>query len=188
MDDPIWKTGRPLGEVSVQPLYHFEYRILHDQRLALVRRVDLWHQIGLPASFVAFGFLFQLGIVRSDATLLITAAAASSFIILLVMGYARRLDNRAVTLYPRIITLELMLDFFFYREYIKSQGKTEQAFVERCEALTAGSTVDLYNRVKSEFDVKDFPLKNRHLLRLYLMSFLLICAFVLIAGLELSSL
>jgi len=36
-------------------VYHYEYTNIHNERIALVRLMHLWHQIGFPAAIAIFG-------------------------------------------------------------------------------------------------------------------------------------
>ncbi len=74
-----------------------------------------------------------------------------------------RIDRDVVGLYPRIIYLELILDYDFYRDFLRRRrrGETERAFIEKCEQITAETTTELWRGVYSNFDAKSFPGSRR---------------------------
>lgn len=65
-DENNMDQGRKLQEIKDSPqVYHFEYTNIHNQRIALVRLIHLWHQIGFSASLVVYGFFFGYGASKS---------------------------------------------------------------------------------------------------------------------------
>jgi len=57
-----WNAERDLQELKQSPsVYHFEYQSIHNQRVALVRIIHLWHQIGFPVALGVFGWFYSLG-------------------------------------------------------------------------------------------------------------------------------
>ena len=72
-------------------------------------------------------------------------------------------DRDVVALYPRIIFLEILLDYDFYREYLRRspRGETERSFVEKCENTNAETTDELWREIKNNFNLKDFPGQRR---------------------------
>ena len=181
-------SGQPDGPIKAPPsaFLHFEYSALHNYRIALTRRVDLWHQIGFPAAFVVFGFFFNWGTAERDGLILLSGAGAASGILFFVKHYTSILDQRAIGLYPRIIALELILQFYFFRDYLRtlpqqSPNGAERAFVEQAEALAAQHPDNLYEAIQANFDPTQFTLRPRLLNRLQQASWVLISAFWLIA-------
>lgn len=165
-------------------LFHFEYTNIHNHRLALLKRLDTWHQICIPASFVVFGFFYQLGASRESAILLISAAILSSIIILMMILYARRIDRKIIESYPRILTIEILLGYHFYRDYLGNLGERESEFVRRCQEITYTCPDQLHEAVSSEFSHCYFPLTTRHTARLHFGAGVLIAAFIVMALIE----
>jgi hypothetical protein len=180
------KTSRALTEVSdAGHFYHYEYVALHNQRMALVRRIDLWYQITFTASILIFTLVMNYGTKNCDAYAVGFGAAVSSILIILTWSFTRSLDRALVKLYPRIITLELVLDFRFYRAYLtglKSRKGTEKRFVETVEAIEANTVAELYEKVFKAFERKDFPWRHRLPPILGIGAILLVLAFILAAG------
>lgn len=172
METQIGKMSRALNSIENQsPVYHFEYLSIHNQRIALVRRIDVWHQITLPASMLVFGFFVNSEITRSNWMALVFGAFSASLIVWFVHAYARSMDQAVVRLYPRIVTLELLLDYRFYRDYLKNiKSKevvsSEKRFVERCEALQVETAAQLSDEVSKLFNPADFPRRRRRQLSL----------------------
>lgn len=136
-------------------VYHFEYTALHNQRIAVVRLIHLWHQIAFPASLTIFGFLANLATSRSNNILLILALIFAALLLLFARVYSRTLDIIITDLYPRIITLELLLDYRFYRDYLRQNQSTTKAISE-CEKLDCENTASLNEEV-SKILSKDRP-------------------------------
>ncbi len=153
-------TGTNRGQV-----YHFEYTNIHNHRLALIRRVDRWHQIAYAAIFVLFSLMLGSETVRSDVQLRLGASLLGSLFLGFVMVYSKRLDNGVVRLYPRLVTLELILDYHFWRDYLGALGNREAKVVEKCESETADNSTELNDKVTKNF--KRFPFVHRYLARLF---------------------
>lgn len=153
--------SRNLSDLPAPQVYHYEYVSLHNQRIALVRRIDLWYQIALPTSILIFGTLVTYGTGQQDRLMVALGAVFPSALLLLTYLYTRGLDQGVVNLYPRIITLELLLDFRFYRTYLRGCGDPARRFVETCEALDAETTAQLSAGIQQAFCRDDFPWRRR---------------------------
>jgi|SRR3989344_550591 len=161
-NEESWNFARKLEEVKVSAAaYHFEYLSIHNQRIALVRLIHLWHQIGFPASLTIYGWFYGLGSSAHDSTMFVAGAVLASLIVLFIRAYARQLDRGVVKLYPRIMALELMLDYHFYRGYLRSKGKSEAEFVTNCEKVAATTTSDLWKSIEDCFTRSAFPYWRR---------------------------
>jgi hypothetical protein len=66
--------------------------------------------------------------------------------------------------YPRLLALELMLGFHFWRETLKALKEKEQAYVEECERVGKGasSASDLWQRVRAVPRPRFSPFKRGH--------------------------
>jgi hypothetical protein len=157
------KTSRALAEVSdAGHVYHFEYATIHNQRVALVRRIDLWYQITFPASILIFTLLLNYGTTNCDPYAVGFGAAISSLIIVLTLFFTYSLDQSIVNLYPRIITLELVLDYRFFRAYLHGlKGNPAKKFIETVEAIEANTVAELNEKVVKAFRAQDFPWRRR---------------------------
>ena len=140
-----------------------EYRVIQEQRLAVIRSYNLWYAFGHFIAHSYFWLLLNLSLTLSSRPLMIATAATAS----LMIGFAYRvvliIDRGVVGLYPRIIFLELSLDYDFYRDYLRRRhrGDTERSFIERCEGLRAATATELWNQIYSLFNEKDFPSDRR---------------------------
>ena len=139
--------------------YQFEYLNIQNQRIALVRIVHLWYQIALPASITFFGL-----IVRNQTNISLIwvgGIVAVAFIWFVRFFSTRHLDRAIVNLYPRIIALELILDYYFFRNYLRGLGDKEDGIVEKCESIKTDDISELWKKVRKEFESYKFPFKGR---------------------------
>lgn len=141
--------------------YCYEYTNIHNQRIALVRIIHLWHQIGFPAAYAIFGFFFSFGFSRDKWPFIPIGALVSSLVIYLVRKFALSRDRMVIKLYPRILTLELILNYYFYRNYLRGKGEAAKKFVEKCEEMTVKNTDELQCKVGCEFRDEFFPSNQR---------------------------
>jgi hypothetical protein len=102
---------------------------------------------------------FSLG----SRPILFAAALVASLIVWFAYRVILTIDRDVVRLYPRIVFLELMLGYDFYRDYLRRspRGETERSFVERCEAIRASDTDDLWQQMYNIFKEQDFPADRR---------------------------
>ena len=73
------------------------------------------------------------------------------------------IDRDVVRLYPRIVFLELLMGYDYYRDYLRSRprGDTERSFIEKCEQIEAATAAELWEQVYSQFKQQDFPADRR---------------------------
>jgi hypothetical protein len=136
-----------------------EYKVIHDQRRATIRSYNMWYAFGHAVAHGYFWLMLFLSLDLASRPLLIAAAFAASLIIWFAYKAVLMIDRAVVSLYPRIIFLELILGYNFYRDYLRSRpnGDTERSFIEKCEQLHAQSTTELWDQIHSQFKDKDFP-------------------------------
>jgi hypothetical protein len=136
-----------------------EYSAIHDQRLALIRSYNLWYACGHLFALAYFWLLLNLSLSLSSRPMLVAAGLSASAIVWFAYRVVLGIDRGVVALYPRIIFLELALGYDFYRDYLRRRprGDTERSFIEKCEQIEAGSLVELWSQVYSNFNDKDFP-------------------------------
>jgi hypothetical protein len=149
------------GRASAAP--ETEYEVIHDQRRGTIRSYNMWYAVGHLVAHGYFWLILFLSLDLASKPLLIGAAIVASMIV----GFAYRavlmIDRAVVSLYPRIIFLELQLGYDFYRDYLRSRpnGDTERSFIEKCEQLHARSTAELWDQIHSQFKENDFPADRR---------------------------
>ena len=154
MEKPNSVSERKIDTVQkLEPKYHFEYVAIHDQRIALIRSYTVWYFIGLPTSIGVFSFFIYFGLSIGNIQLLALGGIISSLISWVTYSISVSVDRDVVGLYPRIIFLEILLGYDFYREYLRRspRGETERSFVEKCENASAETTDDLWRELKNNF-------------------------------------
>ena len=164
MENTTPQGGRNIGAVQgLEPKYHFEYVAIHDQRIALIRSYTVWYFIGLPTSIAVFSFFIYFGLSIGNIPLIALGGIISSIISWVTYSISVGVDRDVVALYPRIIFLEILLDYDFYQEYLRRspRGETERSFVEKCENTNAETTDELWREIKNNFNLKDFPGQRR---------------------------
>jgi len=156
----------PKGKIG-NDYYHFEYTCLHNQRMSLVRIIHLWYGASIPTSAVVFYKIFTSGFFIGGKIFFVPLFAIAVLVAGLLI--CRQIDQGIIRLYPRIITLELMLDFYFFRNYLKGlpklQGKeTDKGFifVRQCESSqNLKNKKKLWEEVQSKFKPEYFPFHKR---------------------------
>jgi hypothetical protein len=140
-----------------------EYEVLHDQRLGAIRSYNMWYAIGHLAAHSYFWLILFLSLDLASKPLMIAAAVVASLIVWFAYRAVLQIDRSVVSLYPRIIFLELRLGYDFYRNYLRSRpnGDTERSFIEKCEQLHGNSPADLWQQIHSQFKENDFPPDRR---------------------------
>ena len=140
-----------------------EYKVIHDQRLAVIRSYNMWYAFGHVVAHAYFWLLLSLSLTLSSKPLMIATAFTASLVILFAYRVVLTIDRGVIGLYPRIIFLELILDYDFYRDYLRRRlrGDTERSFIERCEGIHAATSDELWNQIYSLFNEKDFPADRR---------------------------
>ena len=70
-------------------------------------------------------------------------------------------DRAVVKLYPRIVALELMLDFYYYRHYLRSLEKFDKC-IRNCESVVSVKTTsELWDHTRHEFEEVGYSSKGR---------------------------
>jgi hypothetical protein len=140
-----------------------EYRVLHDQRLAVIRSYNVWYAFGHVIAHGYFWLMLFLSLDLSSKPLLFAAAFAASLIVWFAYRVILIIDRGVVGLYPRIVFLELILGYDFYRDYLRRRprGDTERSFIEKCEQINAATAAELWEQIYSQFKDKDFPADRR---------------------------
>jgi hypothetical protein len=165
--------------------YDTEYRVLHDQRLAVIRSYNVWYAFGHTVAHLYFWLLLFLSLDISRMPLLIAAAITASSIVWFAYRVVLIIDRDVVRLYPRIVFLELVVGHDFYRDYLRNRprGNTERSFIEKCEQIHAATPESLWEQIYSQFKQQDFPADRRitgHFKRAAYLSIVLFWAIVAI--------
>jgi hypothetical protein len=140
-----------------------EYRTIHDQRRATIRSYNMWYAFGHLVAHGYFWLMLFLSLDLASKPLLVGAAIVASMIVWFAYRVVLTIDRAVVSLYPRIVFLELSLGCDFYRDYLRSRpnGDTERSFIEKCEQLHAESCAELWGQIHSQFKDRDFPADRR---------------------------
>lgn len=149
------------GQQSVS--HETEYGVLHKQRLTVIRSYNLWYAFGHVVAHAYFWLILMLSLSLGSRPLLLAAAVVASLIVWFAYRVVLIIDRGVVSLYPRIIFLELVLGYDFYRDYLRRRprGDTERSFIEKCEGIVAASESDLWQQIYSHFKDQDFPADRR---------------------------
>ncbi|MBL4726694.1 MAG: hypothetical protein JKY83_08490 [Rhizobiaceae bacterium] len=172
-------------KLDVDTLHATEYREVHEQRMALIRFYNVWFAIGCGVAFSSYWLILNLSLTMASRPTLIAGALVASAI----MGFSYRavlsIDREVVGLYPRIIFLELLLGYDFYRDYLRRRprGNSERSYVERCEQIEAENPDHLWDNVYSLFNQKDFPSGRRLSVHFRAATYLSIILFWIIVAL-----
>ncbi|MBL4597460.1 MAG: hypothetical protein JKX93_00685 [Rhizobiaceae bacterium] len=154
---------RSAARLDATDFHVTEYKEIHEQRMALIRSYNVWFAIGCAIAFSSFWLILNLSLTMSSRPMLIAGALVASAI----MGFSYRavlsIDREVVALYPRIIFLELLLGYDFYRDYLRRRprGNSERSYVERCEQIDADNPYELWGKTYSLFNRNDFPAARR---------------------------
>ena len=140
-----------------------EYVEIHKQRRALIRSYNLWYAIGCVVAFGSFWLIINLSITVGSRPIMIAGAVVASVIMWFAYRAVLSIDREVVALYPRIIFLEFVLGYDFYRDYLRRRrrGNSERSFIEKCEQIKADNPQQLWDQIYSYFDQKDFPAGRR---------------------------
>lgn len=159
-----WEEGRRLEELrETGSAYESEYAAMQAQRLAVIRQYNMWYAIGLAVSITAYWPLVFMSLTVASLPLMVAAGVIASCVVWFAYRAVLTIDRGVVALYPRIIFLELVLEFDFYRDYLRRRprGDTERSFIEKCEQITAATTTELWREIYTHFNAKDFPADRR---------------------------
>jgi hypothetical protein len=154
------------GEVKAAPAigaYATEYTALHDQRLAVIRSYNVWYAFGHGIAHAYFWLMLFLGLDTGRTPLLVAAAIAASLIIWFAYRVVLIIDRDVVRLYPRIVFIELVAGYDFYRDYLRNRphGHTERSFIAKCDEIQVATPDKLWEQICSQFKQQDFPADRR---------------------------
>jgi hypothetical protein len=123
----------------------------------------MWYAFGHAVAHAYFWLMLFLALDISSQPMVFAAAVSASLIVWFAYRAVLIIDRGVIWVYPRIIFLELLLDFHSYRDYLKRRprGDSERAFIETCEQLHATSQHDLWHQIDSRFKERDFPADRR---------------------------
>lgn len=140
-----------------------EYAEVHNQRMALIRSYNMWYALGCVIGFGSFWLMLNLSLTIASRPLMVVSAVVASAIMWFAYRAVLRIDLEVVSLYPRIVYLELVLGYDFYRDYLRRRprGNSERSFVEKCEQINAETPEQLWDNIYSHFNHKDFPGNRR---------------------------
>jgi hypothetical protein len=167
---PSLPANEDLGKVADEAHFHYEYQVIHNQRVASGRIIHIWYQIAFASSPLIFSSILSLardgsGTFRDGGimVLAIVAGAAPPFFSLFYVWSF--IDRTIRGYYPRLLALELMLGFQFWRETLKAHQGEEKAYVEECERArqVAVSASEFWERVRKIRMARFSPLKRGHL-------------------------
>lgn len=160
MNKRFWEIGRKLDDLqNVVGPYESEYKAIHDQRVALIRSYNMWYAFGFVVAFSSYWILLSLSLSVSSLPLMIAGGVTASCMVWFTYRVVLNIDRAVVALYPRIVFLELLLEYDFYRDYLRRRprGNTERSFIEKCEQIDAETTAELWHEIYSHFNDQDFP-------------------------------
>lgn len=186
MNKKFWETGRKIDELQKAiEAYASEYEAIHDQRIALIRSYNMWYAFGFVISYSSYWLLLYLSLSVSSLPLMIAGGVTASCMVWFAYRAVLNIDRSVVSLYPRIVFLELILEYDFYRDYLRRRprGDTERSFIEKCEQIDAETTTDLWNEVYSHFNDQDFPGDRRLFTHFKRAAFLSVAMFWIIIAL-----
>ncbi len=140
-----------------------EYAEVHEQRMALIRSYNMWYAIGCIIAFGSFWMMLNLSLTIASRPMMIAGAIVASAVIWFTYRAVLSIDREVVRLYPRIVYLEIMLGYDFYRDYLRRRprGNSERSFVEKSEQLSAENPDQLWDQIYSHFNQNDFPGSRR---------------------------
>ena len=160
MNEQRWETGIPIDEVVTDCTYFAaEYAAIHAQRINLIRTYNMWYAFGIGVSLTTYWVLVHLSLSISSLPLVFAGAAIATIIVAFAYRVVLTIDRDVVALYPRVVFLELVLGYDFYRDFLRRRprGDTERSFIEKCEQIDAKDTLELWREIYSEFNARDFP-------------------------------
>ena len=140
-----------------------EYMAIHEQRLALIRAYNIWYIIGHAMALAFYWLLLYLSLRLASRPLMIAAGVTASAVVWFAYRMVTQIDRGVVALYPRIVFLELLLGYDFYRDYLRRRprGDTERSFIEKADQMEAGSLQEMWDQLYSQFNSQDFPADRR---------------------------
>jgi hypothetical protein len=166
----------------------FEYMKIHDQRTALSQYISNYFNGGIlysSAILVAFiGFGKTSGVAGATHPLLFVVGGIISIsvlfmTILLISSYERAM----VSLYPRIVAIELLLNYHFFRHYLLNQGGVYKSFVDDCNKLPQTDATEVWESVRKRGESLQYDWKRTTIqLRMFVIYALLVM-YIVVVGL-----
>ncbi len=165
-----------------------EYAEIHNQRLALIRSYNMWYAIGCGIAFSSYWLILNLSISVGSRPMLIAGAVVASVIMWFDYRAVLSIDREVVALYPRIIFLEFVLGYDFYRDYLRCRprGNSERSYIEKCEQIQTENAQQLWDEIYSNFNQNDFPPSRRLSAHFKIITYLSIALFWIIIALILA--
>ncbi len=164
-----------------------EYEEIHAQRMALIRSYNIWYAVGAGVAFSSFWLMLYFSLTIASIPVMVAGAVVGSAIMWFAYRAVLSVDCEVVGLYPRIVYLEIVLGYDFYRDYLRRRprGNSERSFVEKCEQIETEQPELLWDQIYSNFNLKDFPGVRRVSAHFRYACYLSIALFWLIIGLVL---
>ena len=140
-----------------------EYVVIQQQRREYIRLYNFWYAFGQILAHVSFWLLLTTSLTIGSAPVMIASAIVATLVVWFSYRMVLGMDRSVVALYPRIIFLELLLGYDFYRSYLRQRprGNTERSFVETCEQIANTDHVQSWAGINSNFKENDFPPSRR---------------------------
>ena len=167
----LYPGGKLVSFGDTTPAYQNEYLSIHNTRLEWTKVSMLWLQILYPTSIAVFVSLLTVGINNCKPVFVFFFVFFGAFVAsLMILGArwnAKRVDRLILDLYPRIITLELLVDYQFYRNYLtrcfeeKKRYEKAKQFIKDYENIEANTTEELSSRSHKLFNRDYFKSASR---------------------------
>lgn len=122
-EQSVWDKGH----------FRYEYQTINNHRMNVARFVQIWNTISLPSAGVIYLTVISLAVDQRSIPMTLMAPVLSSFFLLYVTSIQREYDRRIIRLYPRIIALELVMSFHYFRNYLRSFDHALSEFVSQVE-------------------------------------------------------
>ena len=163
MDMANARSKKPFPRAGASGGHETEYSVIHHQRLTVIRSYNVWYAFGHVMAHGYFWLMLNLSLDISSQPMLVATGVTASLIVWFAYRVVLWFDRGVVLLYPRIVYLELLLGYDFYRDYLRRRprGDTERAFIESCEQVEAATPADLWSQIYSLFKIQDFPADRR---------------------------
>ena len=173
---------------AASPASRIEYAEIQAQRRETIRYYNLWYAFGQFLAHASFWLLLQVSLSIGSAPIMLGSAVVATVVVWFSYRMVLGMDRSVVALYPRIVYLELLHGFDFYRDYLRRRprGNTENSFVARCEQMQTDDTALLWANIQSVFNEKDFPPHRRLTVHFKAASLLSVALFWLVIGLILA--
>ncbi len=131
-----------------------------------------------------FGFFLTASLLGEKQILLITGGIFSIMGVIFCLWMALRIDRAVVRLYPRIVFLELLLGFQYYRNYLKYLGENnpEYSFVVQVENIVMVDDEETWLKTLKCFAENGFSSARRNHWPMYLATVVLSLCYLVTAA------